>query len=366
VVLPEAPGGLEAWLRAEGRVDRDPESLSDGVLYPRRSDFGDYVRAQLDDVVQKSVSRFEHLQDRATGIQVADGRFRISLESGARIEADGCVVATGHERPRSPVFISRDVAGHANYVSDPWNLDALAAIDPRSDVLLIGTALTAADVIATLRRREHTGRIVALSRHGYRPASQNPSPSRSLWEAINDPVPDFVARHGTPARVREIVRILRANIEAHVQAGRTWHSAFDEVRNSARQLWSALPVQEKRRFLRHARALYDPHRFRLPPQTARILDYALASGQLTLVASRIRSVSAVHEGFDVEHQPRSEARTRRDRFGVIVNCTGPEISLRRSPNPLMRSVLEADLIREVEAGMWVATYRNCQALDGSE
>jgi uncharacterized NAD(P)/FAD-binding protein YdhS len=380
VVLPEeAPEHLEAWLRAQGCIDRDPESLCNGSLYPRRSDFGDYVRAQLDHAIAESTStsrhpqahaiaqsgsRFRHLRTRATAIARVDGRFRVTLESGTCVDADACIVATGHERPRPPEFVSPDVAVNPRYLDDPWNLSALDTLDRRSNVLLIGTALTAVDAVATLLRRGHMGAITALSRHGYRPAGQNPSPSsRSLWEAINEPLPDFVARHGTPARVREILRILRTNIAEQEREGRTWHAAFDEVRNAARQLWGALPEREKQRFLRHARAFYDPHRFRLPPQTGRILDDALSSGRLTLRAGRIRSVSAMGDGFEVEYRPRHATRTVRERFGAIVSCTGPEISVRRSPNPLIRSLLHARLACEDAAGIGLATAPDCQVLD---
>jgi uncharacterized NAD(P)/FAD-binding protein YdhS len=363
VVLPEVPGHLEAWLEAEGRIERDPDALCDGALYPRRSDFGDYVRAQLDEIARKSVSRLRQLPDRAMRIGLADGRFRISLESGVSLDTDACIVATGHERPSLPAFISRDIARSPGYVNDPWNLDALGGIDRQKDVLLIGTALTAADVVATLSRRGHAGHITAISRHGYTPAGQNPSrSSRSLWEAINDAVPEFVARHGSPARVSDIVRILRAAIEEHVAEGRTWHSAFDEVRNAARQLWSALPAPEKSRFLRHARALYDTHRFRLPPQTGQIFERARSSGQLTIVAGRVRSVSAWREGFEVEYRPRYEVHTVRAQFGAIVNCTGPEIRVRRSSNPLIQSLFESDLAREDETGIGLAIDRNGHVL----
>lgn len=364
VVIPDPPGHLEAWLRSEGRVQRDPESVCDGALYPRRSDFGDYMRAQLSDVAQKSISTFRHVQDRAVGIARANGRLRLALESARSLDADGCIVATGHERPSPPHVISRTVAASSRYLNDPWNLDALGAIDSRSDILLLGTALTAADVIATLSRRGHASHITALSRHGYTPAGQNPSSSSvALWEAINTPVPAFVARHGTPQRVRETLRILRANIDECVRGGHTWHNAFDEVRNAALHLWGATPPQEKRRFLRHVRALYDPHRFRVPPPTARIVDRARSSGALTILAGRISSISPTSEGFDVEFRPRGAARTVRRQFGTIVNCTGPEISPRCSANPLTRRLLETGLACEDEAGIGLATDRGCQALD---
>jgi uncharacterized NAD(P)/FAD-binding protein YdhS len=367
VVIPDVPDHLETWLRTGGRTERDAEGMHDGLLYPRRSDFGAYMRAQLEHAARESISSLRHVQDHAVGIERAGGKYRVSLASGAQLEAHACIVASGHERPLPPAFVSESAAKSARYFNDPWDANALASIDRHWEVLLIGAALTAADVIATLARRGHAGSLTAISRHGYQPAGQNPSrSSRSLWDAVNDPLPDFVARHGKPMRVAEIMRRLRTNIEEQESQGRTWHSAFDEVRNAARHLWAALPVQEKRRFQRHVRARYDPHRFRIPPQTERIVSERLASGQLTAVAGRIGSIDASDAGLEVAYRDRNSAdAVRRKRFDAVINCTGPEINLRRSQNPLLRSLLDAGLACEGEAGIGVAVDNSCQALDRS-
>src|SRR5262245_8939282 len=65
VVMPDDPEHLEKWLRANGYVERDKDSVYEGALYPRRSDFGAYMRAQLEQATQGSPSGFKHLQDRA-------------------------------------------------------------------------------------------------------------------------------------------------------------------------------------------------------------------------------------------------------------------------------------------------------------
>jgi uncharacterized NAD(P)/FAD-binding protein YdhS len=364
VVIPDIPDHLETWLRTNGYAARDNEAMHDGVLYPRRSDFGAYMRAQLADAARTSASRFRHVQDRAVGVETANDGYRISLASGAQLSGRACIVATGHERPLPPTFVSPQAATTPRYFNDPWDLTALSGIDRGSEVLLIGTALTAADVVATLSRRGHAGSITAISRHGYQPAGQNPSRStRSLWEAVNDPLPEFVARHGKPARVSELMRILRANIAEQVSQGRTWQSAFDEVRNAARHLWGALPTQEKRRFQRHVRAQYDPHRFRIPPQTQRIVSERLARGQLTVVAGRISSIDAIGSALEVAYRERAGTHMSRKRFDVVINCTGPEIDVRRSQNSLLQSLLGAGLICEGDAGIGVAVDNNCQALD---
>lgn len=364
VVLADQPAHLEQWLQAQGRTARDAEALCGSALYPRRADFGEYVGAQLHRFGELSMSRFQHSPQRAITLERAAHRLRITLESGASLEADACIVATGHESPSAPAGVGRDVATHPLYVHDPWDVEKLSALEPRGEVLLIGTGLTAADVVATLSRRPSLGRITALSRHGFVPADQNPTPgSRSIWESVTDPLPAFVARHGTPARVREILRILRADIEARARAGGSWQDAFDEVRNAIRWLWRALPQAQKRRFLRHARALYDAHRFRLAPQTSRILQDARSSGRLQMLAGRIHSIGAAREGFDVEYVPRGRQHVIRHRFGAIINCTGPELSARRSRNPFVRSLLDAGLACEDDVGIGLASDERFRVLD---
>lgn len=365
VVIPDVPDHLEAWLKAEGRIERDADCMHDGTLYPRRSDFGAYMRAQLEHASRTSVSIFRHVSSHVAAIEREGGRYRVSLASGEQLDADACIVATGHERPTPPRFVSAWAAMSARYFNDPWDLNALGRVEHQWNVLIIGTALTAADVIVTLARRGHAGAITAISRHGYTPAGQNPSrSSQSLWEAVNDPLPEFVARHGTLGRVRELMHLLRTNIREQVNLGRTWHSAFDEVRNAARHLWSALPTQEKRRFLRHARTLYDPHRFRIPPQTQRIVADQLTSGRLNIIAARISSIDATGEpALEVTYRTRHDERVLCERFDAVINCTGPEINVRRSRNPALQSLLKAGLIREDASGAGVAIDDHCQSLD---
>jgi uncharacterized NAD(P)/FAD-binding protein YdhS len=354
VVDPDEPAALEAWLRAEGRVDRDPGALAGSALYPRRADFGDFVRARLLDAVNASASGFRHIQAHAVGLERQGSGFRIALRSGECLDADGCIVATGHEPPSPPSCIEATVAHHPHYFNDPWNLEALHAIDPDAAVLLIGTGLTAADIVATLLRRAHRGPLIALSRHGGLPQGQNPSGvAKSLWEAINEPVPEFIAKYGTPARVADIMRILRKNAASELESGRTWHGAFDEVRNAAGPLWRSLPEPEKRRFLRHARSVYDVHRFRIPPQTGEILEAATKRGQLSIRAGRIGSVIRNGDVFDVEYCPRGQVRLERARFDAIINCTGPEIRPARSRNAFVSSLLEHELAGEVRGGFGV-------------
>ncbi len=370
ILHPDRPGHLDAWLRAEGRIDRDPEAVWGSALYPRRADFGDYVRAQLLEAAESKGIRsgLRHLQTHAVSLERNGRRFRIALRSGECIDADICIVATGHERPSPPSFIEEALARDPQFFNDPWDIDALQAIDPSGSVLLIATGLTSADMVATLLRRAHRGHITALSRHGYLPQDQNPmGTGRSLWDVLNDPVPEFVAKYGAPSRVAEIMRVLRRNVASELQSGRTWHGAFDEVRNAAHRLWKPLPKEEKRRFLRHVRAVYDPHRFRLPPQTGAILETAMQRGQLTVAAGRIRSVVRNGDRFDVEYCPRGHMSPRQASFTAIVNCTGPEIRPSRSPNPFIRSLLAGGLACEDEVGIGLETNAHWQALspDGS-
>ncbi|TIM15921.1 MAG: hydroxyacylglutathione hydrolase, partial [Mesorhizobium sp.] len=62
---------------------------------------------------------------------------------------------------------------------------------------------------------------------------------------------------------------------------------LDAVRRQGQIIWQALPLAEQRRVVRHLRALWDVHRFRIAPQIAAVLDRRVAEGTLAYRAASI-------------------------------------------------------------------------------
>ena len=167
ILDPEKVDDFVRWVEETETLVRDPEAMhADGTNYIRRGTFGEYVRDQFEQTrnINPSNSELRHIVSRAVDIEESKQGLEVTLETGQRLSADIVVVATGNEPPaRLPQF-QASVESHPAYVADPWKGDALGRIRPDEEVLLIGSALTAADVVASLLSNGHTGRIDSVSR----------------------------------------------------------------------------------------------------------------------------------------------------------------------------------------------------------
>ena len=99
-----------------------------------------------------------------------------------------------------------------------------------------------------------------------------------------DPLPLLRAASVSAHQLFRLVRRICRETEAN---GGDWREAITFVRTLAPRLWSKLPDRERRRFLRHARAYWDVHRHRLPPDTRSTIDELRASQRLMVHAGRI-------------------------------------------------------------------------------
>ncbi len=344
LVHPDAPGHLRDWHAARVGPARDPEALAaDGGVYMRRGDFGRYVeerfRAHVDG--NPSGSTIRHVRSRALAARRTPDGYTLALDDGTELSAGLAVLASGHDRPRAPPPLDGAVSEDPGFVADPWDTARLREIPADARVLLLGTSQTASDAIAVLLRSGHRGPVAAVSRRGLRarrrPAAV-PGPPPDVAARVVRPVSLFVEAHGRQTSVRGLLCTLRAEARRAEAAGGSWLEPFGDLRDSVWDLWPALPLAERRRFLRHLRVWYDVHRFQLPPQVEARIAQAEAAGQVSFEAASC--VSAARDGgaFSVVLQPRGGGGRHRETFDVIVNCTGPGMRPDRSANPFVKAL----------------------------
>jgi uncharacterized NAD(P)/FAD-binding protein YdhS len=248
-------------------------------------------------------------------------------------------------------------------VADPWNIEALRSVEPTRDVLILGTGLTAADVIATLARQGHRGRIDAVSRRGMRPTSHSPfPPTIPRLQGLMQETPEFVARHGKPDTVAKILRALRADIDRLDPARASWHAPFDDVRDASHVLWPHLSTTEQLRFLRHLKQWYDVHRFRIPPQIERIVERMVDSRQLAFHRARVRSARRTPQGFAVEFTDHDATGARDATYSTLINCTGFDSRLASATDPLLRGLAADGLLRASACGLGVDVDAESRAI----
>lgn len=350
----DAPSHFADWMRSSGALAADPQATAaSGLVFARRSDFGRYMAGEFARHARRnpSGSRIEHLRGVARRISVDPGGVAVETEGGPTVRADVAVLALGWNAVGVPGPLAA-LDGHRGWLGDPWASERLAALDPGAPVLLVGTGLTASDVFASLAARGHRAPVVALSRRGLRPASQNPHRStRPMWERLLDADPEILRRVGRPATVRDAIRALRREIASIDPASSSWHVPFDELRDASWLFWPDWTDRDKRRWVRHVKGWYDAFRYRNPPQVERILDDALRDGRLSIVAGRLHAARAVGDAIEVEYDARRDGARRRLRVAAVVNCTGPQPRPGASGNPLWRSLLDDGLARDAPSGL---------------
>lgn len=376
VLDPEKVDDFLDWLEETGTLTRDPEAMfADGTNYVRRGMFGAFVHARFEQACEDNLSKSDirHILSRAVDIGETKHGLVVTLNTGERLEADLVVVATGNEAPAAFAQFRGAVGAHPTYLADPWEKDALERVAPDAEVLLIGSALTAADVIASLLANGHDGPITSVSRTGLLPARRTrPNPARPglagaelaamAWDRITRSQTLFVEKHGQLDRVSEICRAVRTDIAEAEEQGLPWQVAFDDLRDSVRAIWPRLAIEEKQRFLRHLRRWYDAHRFRLPPPLERMLDAAVERGQLKFVAARIQDASIDGAKLAVTLRERESRRELTRSYGGVINCTGPSNRPDQSENPFIKALLASGLSRMHPTGLGFDVDDQCRAI----
>ena len=251
----------------------------------------------------------------------------LTLANGPKLNADFVVLAPGNFDPAaSPAIESEAIQGGA-YCHNAWLPETYAGLPPNAPVTLIGSGLTAVDVLLRLRELGHRGVITTVSRHGVFPSRH----------AAYVPAGTTAMPTGTPATCLAYLRALRLAIAS----GTEWRAAIDSLRASTNDLWLALPRAEQERFRRHLQRRWEVARHRMAPAIAALIEAELAAGSLLLREGHLQGVAAQPRGAVVR------VRTQAGMEGLdttrVINCTGPGMNYCKVNSPLIASLFSQGL-----------------------
>lgn len=359
-VFRDAPAHFAEWLQKDTELASDPAaSWPTGQAYPRRVVFGRYVASLVESArrMRPDVT-IHHVRETVGGIERRDGGYAVQLVAGGTCFADVVVLAASHPPASVPRMISAALGNDPAVIRDQW-ADGWTGISHDSNVLIVGTALSMADAVASLDHSGHTGLITAFSRRGL------------LSRGHADPLmPSFehFARVAAPDTARGLSGEVRAALGAAQSVGLPWQAVFDDVRAHAPRLWSALSLAERRRFLRHLRVWWDVHRYRLAPQVEAVIRRKRKDGSLEVLGASLTGVRRGEDRIEVTLRPRSAPRgTEIHRaVDVIVIATGPAHAAAIEQNPALAALARQGLIRAdpTDLGLDVDGRSRALGLDG--
>jgi uncharacterized NAD(P)/FAD-binding protein YdhS len=334
-------GHYAAWLGERGADHID--DLLGQPLVPRAL-YGEYLAHTAEKAVAALGEQGRLVRvvaARVTEVAHSGARLVVRTQDGEEHEATHVELCVGGGAPPDLYGL----AGEPGYTNDPYPLaDTLDHVPAEADVAIIGSGLTAVDVVVSLAARGHLGRVTLLSRSGVLP---------HVWQRPVDRRP----RHVTAERVAglldgrgnvtldDLIGLLRAELAdagedidelaaellgatstSPVERLRRQLAAIDDPRIGRRVLqetahtvgpyaWRLLPESDRARLRRHLRtatSVVSP----MIPVNASILMRLLDSGQLT-VAAGVHGIDPVKGRFRVRHD--HGERTSE----IVVNAVNP-------------------------------------------
>lgn len=343
------------WARDHGPALGWPEmaqaAAADAYL-PRRL-YGHYIVAQLEQARPQAAGiTVLHHRSPVAAIKRHAAGFAVTDREGCSADYDCVVLATG-----APAISHLDVPGlkqlraAGEWIDDPWDLQRLGEIKADHAVLIVGSALTMADAILSLQQQGHIGQIHVLSRHGIVPAPRHEQPSLPTGISADDA--------GLP--MSWLLHRLRRAVQIHGQAN--WQGVFEGLRSCTNDLWCGLPAAVQKRFMRHLKAQWDAHRFRMPPSTAAALQALQVQQRLQFHKGRLQDIDVQPDYVRVRYRPRGSRQVAHLWVHSVIDCTGPRRPAEDWAGQLQDRLVAQGLVATSPCGIGIHAGRDGRVLD---
>lgn len=330
--FPNDPEGFYRWMR-ERNIAVSPGDFTPRLLYGR------YLSYLLNQASSCSNTHTLHrIHDEVVDIFREHGTdsWRLTLKSGQTIAAQACILAMGNLMRTSTS--AREPASHFRQPFEPKSYEDISS---HENIFILGSSLTAVDVIMECEARGFTGTYTVLSRHGRFPL---PYAELSAGEPANLP-----SRWDTRGSVRELVSMIRSESR---RLGSS-QPVFEAMRPNIQSMWRHFSLGERRRFLRHVRPIWDIHRHRIPAGHADILSQLQNADRLHILSGRLRETRD-HGGkllITIARRGDPQPMTLPQLFDVAFRCTGPEGDITKIDHPLVHSLAAQHLIEPGPLGL---------------
>ncbi len=353
---PDQESGFIDWLHARG----EPCLASD--FLPRHL-FGTYVSSEVERIALEARQRglsFRHLKTSVIGMSRSRPPYRLVMADDQILEADVIVLATGHSRPVAPALAGNVGWSDAGMAEDPWRSGTLASPDRSREILVLGSGLTAIDVVSQLRDQGHVGRIHLISRRGLLP-----QPHR-IHEARPPLGLSPAAQLGDELSLRHIFHAVREWSATAQASGGDWRDVMASLRPWTTHLWQRLTARDRRQFLRHLQPFWETHRHRVAAPVFKMLSDLMASGEVGLHAGHIERIDRADDGrIAIRWRPRGGARIATLHVDLVANCTGATVGLGCSESPLSSSLANTGVLVPDVLKLGIQVDAQLRAIDSS-
>jgi uncharacterized NAD(P)/FAD-binding protein YdhS len=341
-VFGEDPEHFARWLDRQGYLGGRDDFVP-RLLYRRY--LSDALRAQTRSNAAGHI--FEEREDEVIDVEPTSTGARVHAVRSEPVDADAVVLAVGIVPPRFPDGLI-GTGAEDRCVTNPWSPAALARMERSATVTLIGSGLTALDVLLGLHENGHRGPVHAVSRHGLLPHAH---------AARTHPTTEIAERcHELSGwRARDLLRQVRAVVREAEAQGTNWRDVVDLLRPRAQELWMGLHPAEQLRFKRHLERYWSVHRHRMAPEVAAQVERLVDNGLFHVHSGQVVAVEETGPSLRLAVKTFPSGHVRHWSTDWVVNCSGPDPNIFRADQVVMNRLHARRLARPGRFGLGVDT-----------
>jgi len=255
--------------------------------------------------------------------ELVSGSSVITTKSNNSFQANEILIATSFKQSNLPFDLNSP-----NLVKQIWDFPKTFHEKnfTNETICLIGSGLTAVDVVVGLSKKKFTGKVFIISRRGNLP--------KKHFAKIY-PVPNLIsvsdAKNGVVFLTRKIRNFLRQNPQYDLCY------IIDSIRHITTELWQNLDARNKKLFLRLL-PYWNIFRHRAPAFSIEMIEEMIESKQLELKKKGVQKVYEKNGKILVQiHNEEIEC-------DYLVNCLGFEFKPEKYP--LLKQMIESGLLKK--------------------
>lgn len=254
------------WAKERGFTPKD--------FVPRKL-YGTYLAEKLEEAKKILVVNF--IEGDVTAIRkINPDEYEISYGNRTR-SYRWAVLASGNVRPQRP-RVDENVSG---YYDDPWSAD-FSALGKANHIALVGSGLTAIDMVLALYARNYAGKISVFSRHALMPAAHA---EPSVW-------PSYLTEEDYKRTPYHLLHKVRQEIKKAAEADMPWQSVVDALRSHTNLIWDSMPRGAREKFMKRFFTLWNVHRHRMAPQIAEAVMTLEKAGRLEFIKMPVDKITS--------------------------------------------------------------------------
>lgn len=341
--FPEMPGHFVEWCERQKKINISGNEIPT-TFFPRNT-YGKYLEEIFSGTLKSLPSHLhvEIIDDEVTDITDTENTMVVHTGGKRNFSADKVVLATGNCEPGLPLYYESSLIGSNLYFPNPWNENAVVGLSSDDSVLIIGTGLTMVDVVIGLTEKKFTGKIIALSPHGFNilPHRKVP-PQRYILDELTPPYD-----------LEKLFRLFYKHIRQARIHGQTGETVVDAIRAKTQEIWQGLSPGDKKKFMSHLRHLWGVARHRIPAHVYRVMQELIHDKKLEVIAGRIKGIKETDNCIETSIILRKDLSEKKLIVARTINCTGPETDIRRQKTALYKNLLANEIVFSDEMNLGI-------------